>query len=155
MVNATLNRTAAIFANILSELGVSFVFRWNKPEIWVEGVKQLNYYPVSLLPSMIDYHLACAQGFDVCDTVDLSIVLMLDHKPCGFWSLSLTDANGEVSIGSKGGLLEPPVLLTSLGRRKSSEINKKCLMALAFLVVTVNGTQQKWVIVGIFVKGHQ
>jgi FemAB family protein len=141
MVNATLNQTAAIFANILSELEISFVFRWDKPNIWVEGVKQLNYYPVSLLPSMIDYQLACAQRFDVCDTVDISIVLTLDHKPCGFWSLSLTDANGDVSIGSKGGLLEPPVLLPSLGRRKSSEINKRCLMALRLFLEKLKQNQ--------------
>ena len=141
MVNATLNHTATIFANVLLELGVSFIFRRDKPDIWAEGVKQLNYYPVNLLPSMIDYQLACAQSFDRCQTTDMSIVLMLDYKPCGFWSLSLTDTNGEISIGSKGGLLEPPVLLPSLGRRKSSEINKKCLIALCLFLEKLKQNQ--------------
>lgn len=124
-----------IFTSALDEQGLSYAFRSARPELWAEGLKQLNYYPISLQPAMIDYHLASLGSAKSHKVIDVSIVLLHDKKPCGLWSISLKVINGYVSMCSREGHLEPPVLLPSLGKRKLNEINKKCIAVVSSIAI--------------------
>jgi len=122
-----LSELATILAKLLNNQKLSFVFRQERPDFWEDGVKGLDYCPVSLMPVMIDYQLAYAASFGNNAALDLSLILLQDGKPCGLWSISLVQKDSEVTLASNGGPLDGPKLFSSMGRRQSADINKKCV----------------------------
>ncbi len=114
-------------AELLANQKVSFAYREERPDLWEDGVKGLDYCAVGLMPVMIDYQLAYAMSLENSVALDVSLILLQDRKPCGLWCLSLVQQNSELKLGSNGGPLEGPVLFSSVGRRQAGDFYKKCI----------------------------
>lgn len=105
---------------------------------WQETAQRLAYLPVSYSPAMIDYQLAYWSGNGM-PSIDISLVLVHDNRPCGIWPLTATyDPKGNWRIGSSGGPVMPPLFASGLARKSIKSVTAGCL---AFLdrICRLNG----------------
>lgn len=105
---------------------------------WADVAGRLGYLPVDYSPAMIDYQLAYWSG-NGSPTMDISLVLVHDSRPCGIWPLSAAlDPKGNWRIGSSGGPVVPPLFVSGLARKSIKSVTAGCL---AFLdrICQLNG----------------
>lgn len=122
----------------LSDAGLGAPPRLADGAAWADVAGRLGYFPVDYSPAMIDYQLAYWSGNGV-PTIDISLVLVHDNRPCGIWPLSATsDPKGNWRIGSSGGPVMPPLFATGLARKSIKSATAGCL---AFLdrICRLNG----------------
>lgn len=111
----------------LSAAGLAARPRLADGAAWTDVAGRLDYYPVDYSPAMIDYQLAYWSGNGV-PTIDISLILMHDNRPCGIWPLSATsDSKGNWRIGSSGGPVMPPLFASGLARKSIKSVTAGCL----------------------------
>lgn len=122
----------------LSDAGLGARPRLADGAVWTDVTGRLGYMPVDYSPAMIDYQLAYWSG-NGSPTMDISLVLVHDSRPCGIWPLSATsDPKGNWRIGSSGGPVIPPLFVSGLARKSIKSVTAACL---AFLdrICRLNG----------------
>lgn len=130
---------ASMVLAALSEAGVNARMRSADDAAWSEVAGRLGYLPVDYSSAMIDYQLAYWSGNGL-PTVDISLVLMHDSRPCGIWPLSATcGPEGNWRIGSSGGAVMPPLFVSGLARKSTKSMTAGCL---AFLDKICSQTAQ-------------
>jgi len=123
----------ATVLSVISDLGLSACLRSRDELAWLEVIGKLSYIPVDYSPAMIDYQLAYWSG-NGSPTMDISLVLMHDTRPCGIWPLSATsDQKGNWRIGSSGGPVLPPLFASGLARKSIKSVTAGCLAFLDML----------------------
>lgn len=111
----------------LSGAGVNACLRSADEAAWCEVAGRLGYLPVDYSSAMIDYQLAYWSGNGL-PTLDISLVLMHDSRPCGIWPLSATcGSEGNWRIGSSGGPVMPPLFVSGLARKSIKSVTLGCL----------------------------
>ncbi len=111
----------------LDSVGLNARLRSVDEEAWCELAGRLGYLPVDYSPAMIDYQLAYWSGNGL-PTLDISLVLLHDGRPCGIWPLSATcGSEGNWRIGSSGGSVKPPMFVTGLARKSTKSLTMACL----------------------------
>ncbi len=122
----------------LSDAGLGARPRFADEAAWANVAGRLGYIPVDYSLAMIDYQLAYWSGNGV-PTMDMSLVLVHDNRPCGIWPLSATsNPKGDWRIGSSGGPVMSPLFATGLARKSIKSVTAGCL---AFLdrICQLNG----------------
>ena len=111
----------------LSEAGLSASLRSVNEASWREVAGRVRYLPVDYSSAMIDYQLAYWSGNGL-PTLDISLVLMHDGRPCGIWPLSAScGLEGKWRLGSSGGPVVPPLFATGLARKSIKSMTAGCL----------------------------
>ena len=111
----------------LSAAGLGVRPRLAHGAAWADVAGRLAYYPVDYSPAMIDYQLAYWSGNGV-PTIDISLVLVHDNRPCGIWPLSATaDPKGSWRIGSSGGPVMSPLFASGLAQKSVKSVTAGCL----------------------------
>ncbi len=114
----------------LSDAGLSARLRSADAAAWRDVAGRLPYLPVDYSLAMIDYQLAYWSGNGL-PTLDISLVLMHDNRPCGIWPLSVTcDPEGSWRIGSSGGPVMPPLFVSDLALKSNKSVTVGCLVFL-------------------------
>lgn len=117
----------AMVLRALSGAGVNAHLRSADKAAWREVGRRLGYLPVDYSSAMIDYQLAYWSGNGL-QTLDISLVLMHDGRPCGIWPLSATcDSEGKWRLGSSGGPLMQPLFVSGLARKSTKSVTGGCL----------------------------
>ena len=128
-----------VINNLLSDVGLNASLRSVNLVKWNEAASSLNYLPVDYSNSAIDYQLSYWKNHEVL-TVDISLVLFHDTKPCGIWPLPVTiKKNGEWQIGFEGAPLASPLFASWLSGKSIKCLIRSCL---AFLDRVIEETDQ-------------
>lgn len=121
----------------MTQRGLDFVYLSDAPSKWECTLTKIKYIPTHLLTTVLDYQTAYASGDNV-ESVNTSVVILHDGRPCAVWPLIFKVNNSEIDTVSHCGTLQSPHFIAGLSRRTIDRVVVQCLSVINDLLAAFN-----------------
>ena len=126
-----------ILKEIFLQSGLDFVCLVNDPKLWTLALSRIDYISTNLLPSIINYEAVYASD-DCNSSVNLSLILMHDGRPCAVWPLIFTLVKNDTDSISHCVPIQAPRFIQGVSFRTIGRIVAKCYLAISNLISRFN-----------------
>ena len=126
---------------ILKESGLNAQFRKSKEKDWKEILNNNIYIPIAYDWNFLNYNTVYFESFSKT-SIDLSLVLYHDNKPCGIWPLNLDSSEREpLKTVNKlyGGVVVPPMFVENFPKKSQRKVIKSCISFLNKILKITEG----------------
>lgn len=115
--------------NLIKNSNLNVEFRESSSFIWDEVVKERKNAPYYYMQNEIDFQREAFKHLSKT-SLDISLILLNDKKPCGVWPLFFDKKNKEPikSVNNQyGGVVLPPLFIKNFPKKSQRKINKSCI----------------------------
>ena len=113
---------------IITESGLIAQFRMHNKEDWNIIVERANNVPIAYAWHFVDYNSVYFQSFSE-SSMDISLILYHDNKPCAVWPLVFDASNKEPlkTVNNQyGGIVVPPLFVSNFRKKSQRKVIKSC-----------------------------
>ena len=111
---------------IIKSIELCAKLRSNNRLDWDNILVNLEYVPLEYTNSRIDLMAQWSQDFNK-GSLDTSLVLFYEEKPCGIWPLNI-NINGQEILQSNGSAILKPLFIRGLSKKIEKKLLEKCIL---------------------------